>query len=124
MIHKEHNCSVSLRAGINGPILQEYDSEKGRTTRSIEAVTDTVLCTQITLHKNFEWFDADGLYVAIRYGSRDIQIELWIPKPATPQLDDEDDWSFQIPGKNILDAATNKTTGYQYCFAELKVSDL
>ena len=124
MIHKDHNYSVNIRAGINGPILDEYDSERSRTTRSIEAITDTVLCTQITLHKNFEWFDADGLYVAIRYGSRDYQIELWIPKPRTPQPDDEDDLSFQIPGKNILDAATNKITGCQYRFADLKVSDL
>lgn len=123
MIHKDLNFSVNIRAGVNGPILQEYDSEGGRISRSIEAVTDTVLCTQITLHKDFEWFDADGLYVAIRYGSRDYQIELWIPKPSTPQLDDEDDWSFQIPGKNILDAATNQITGCQYRFAELEVSD-
>ena len=124
MIHKDHNYSVNIRAGINGPILDEYDSERSRTTRSIEAITETVLCTQITLHKNFEWFDADGLFVGIRYGSRDYQIELWIPKPRTPQTDDEDDLSFQIPGKNILDAATKKTTGCQYRFADLEVSDL
>ena len=123
MIHKDLKFSVNIRAGVSGPILQEYDSEGGRISRSIEAVTGTVLCTQITLHKDFEWFDADGLYVAIRYGSRDYQIELWIPKPTTPELDDEDDWTIQIPGKNILDAATKQIAGCQYRFAELEVSD-
>ncbi|KAL8796801.1 MAG: hypothetical protein Q9195_000884 [Heterodermia aff. obscurata] len=120
MIYKDLRFSVNIRAGVNGPVLPEYDSERSRTTRSIEAVTDTVLCTQVTIHKNFEWYDADGLYVAIRYGSRDYQIELWIPKPDASQLGDEDDWTIQIPGKNILDAATNRNTGCQYRFAELE----
>ena len=138
MFHKDLNYSVNILDGVNGSILREYDSERGRTTRSIEAVTGMVLCTQITLHKNFEWYDADGLYVAIRYGSRNYQIELWIPKSLTSQLDGEDDWSLKIPGKNvlgddwrfqipernILGAATNKTSGCQFRFTDLEVSDL
>ena len=124
MIHKNFNFSVNIRAGLNGPILQEYDSEEGRVSRSIEAVTDTILCTQITLHKDFEWFDADGLYVGIRYGSRDYQIELWIPKDLATPSSDENKWSLQIPGTNILDTATNRSMGCRYRFAELEVSDL
>ena len=124
MIHQDLGFSVNIRAGVNGPILQEYDSEGGRISRAIEAVTDTVLCTQLTLHHDFKWFDADGLYVAIRYGSRDYQIELWIPKASVPQVDDEEDWIvLQIPGKNVLDTETNQIAGCQYRFAELEVSD-
>ena len=123
MIHQDLGFSVNIRAGVNGPVLQEYDSEGGRISRAIEAVTDTVLCTQITFHQGFKWFDADGLYVAIRYGSRDYQIELWVPKPSVPQLDDENDRTLQIPGNNVLDTEANQVVGCQYRFTELEVSD-
>lgn len=122
MIHDQHGFSVSIRNGLNGAIAPEYDSENSRTSRSIEAAADATLCPQITIHKNFNWHGADGLYVAIRYGSRPYQLKVWVPKPAMSILNEEDNCSFQIPGKNIWDPATKKPIGCEYRIADLDVS--
>ena len=114
---------MSIRSGLNGPVMTEYDTEPSPTTVCIEAVTGTILCPQITIHKNFNWHEADGLFVAIRYGSKPYQLEFWVPKLNASSFDGEEDWSFQIPGKNVLDTATKQLVGYQYRFADLEVSE-
>ena len=119
MINKA-DFSVSIRSGLNGPVMTEYDTEPGPITVCIEAITGTILCPQITIHENFNWHGADGLYVAVRYGSKPYQLVLWVPKPTS---DGNDDWSFQIPGMNVLDTATKQLVGYEYHFADLEVSD-
>lgn len=123
MIQQSH-FSVNIRSGLDGPIMQEYDSENARNTRFIEATTDATICPQIVIHKKFQWHGADGLYVAIRYGSKPYQVAFWVPKPSESFSDAEDDWSFQIPGKNILDKATKQLVGYEYRVADLNVSEL
>lgn len=122
MIHKA-KFSANIRSGLNGPVMTEYDSEPGPTTVCIEAITGTILCPQITIHKNFNWHGADGLYVAVRYGSKPYPLELWVPKPSASSSDGNDDWSFQIPGRNVLDTATEQLVGYEYHFADLEVSE-
>ena len=42
----------AMSAGVNGLILQEYDSQEDYIYGTIEASTDVVLYTQITLHSN------------------------------------------------------------------------
>lgn len=64
----------------------------------------------------------DSLYIAIRYGSCHYQLEVWVPKPDTSILNSEDGWSFQLPGKNVVDSTTKELVGWGYQFADLKVS--
>ncbi|KAG7008746.1 hypothetical protein G7Y79_00004g013300 [Physcia stellaris] len=78
MINKA-DFSVSIRSGLNGPVMTEYDTEPGPIT-----------------------------------------LVLWVPKPTS---DGNDDWSFQIPGMNVLDTATKQLVGYEYHFADLEISN-
>ena len=119
MIHSVGHFSVVLRDGLNGRILEEYNTEAGRTRRSVEAVAGLCICPQITIHKNFDWYEADGLLVSMLFGSSKVQLEVWVPKPDATLLDAEDDFSFQIPGRMRKDGVGNK-----FRFAELQVSDL
>ena len=105
-------------------MLKEYDSEQSKKKKSMETVSGTPICPEITIHNNFDWHGADGLYVAIRYGSRHYQLEVWVPKPEESILESEDDWSFQLPGKNINDTENGTLVGCGYEFADLNVSSV
>ena len=84
------------------------------------AVSGVGICPKVTLYKDFNWYDADGLFVAIRLGSRPYQVEAWIPKPGAALL--SYDWSFQIPGRNVWDPDKEQLIGEGFEFADLKVS--
>lgn len=76
--HKGLN--VSLRNGANGELMTDYDCEQGqKNTVSIAAIIGATICPEITIDSNFDWFDADGLYVAIRYGATLHEMTLWVP---------------------------------------------
>ena len=75
MLQETLGLSVAIRAGLDGPMLKEYDSEPSRMKMSMEAVSGIPICPEIIIHDNFKWHDADGLHVAIRYGSPHYQLE-------------------------------------------------
>lgn len=81
--------------------MREYDwGRHGKTRMLVEAVEGATICPEITIHANFEWLKADGLFIGIRYGSPEYEIQLWIPKPQEgPASSERSDWTFQIPGK-------------------------
>ena len=125
MVH-QNGFSVQIRDGFDGEVMQEYDSESGTKTRvSIEAVKGATICPEITIHPEFKWHNADGLYVAIRYGSTPYEITLWVPDPFRGKESTErEDWTFQIPGKDCWDSSTEKTVHFKYQFRDIQVGNM
>ena len=101
MLHESLGFEVGILAGIDGKIIPDYDSEGSNTKFSIEVKTGTLICPRITIYSDFNWYDADGLYVTIYYASHTEQLHVWVPKPDASVLANEGGWSFQIPGKNV-----------------------
>lgn len=115
--------TVSLRNGVDGPLMEEYDCESRTNTRSIEAVEGATICPEITIHSDFNWHNADGLYVAIRYGAEPYEIIVWVPDPFHGKASmDRADWTFKISGKDEWDHAQQKQLHYVYQFCPARVS--
>lgn len=60
MLHETLHFEVEILAGLDGPPLEEYNSETSNKKMSMEAVSGTMLCPKITIHHDFEWHRADG----------------------------------------------------------------
>ena len=101
MLHESLGFEVQILDGLNGKALPDYDSEGSKTKVSIEVNTGTIIYPRITIHSDFNWYDAEGLYVTIYYASHTEQLHVWVPKPDASVLGNESSWSFQIPGKNV-----------------------
>lgn len=119
----QKGLTVSLRNGVNGPLMREYDHNWCSRTRAIEATDGAVLCPEITIHADFNWHSADGLYVAIRYGSSPYEMTLWVPDPHKGKgLHERSDWTFKVPGKAEWDFVKRKHVYFAYEFCPVRVS--
>ncbi len=115
--------TVSLRNGVDGPLMEEYDCESRTNTRSIEAIEGATICPEINIHPDFNWHNADGLYVAIRYGAEPYEILLWVPDPFYGKASvDRVNWTFKVPGKDEWDHVKQKQLHYVYQFCQARVS--
>lgn len=115
--------TVSLRNGVDGPLMEEYDCEARTNTRSVEAIEGATICPEITIHPDFNWHNADGLYVAIRYGAEPYEIILWVPDPFYGKASgDRAIWTFKVPGKDEWDLVKQKQLHYVYQFCQACVS--
>lgn len=119
MLHRQ-GIEVRLRNGIEGELIPEFDNEPGRNKVAIEAVGGLLLCPEIVIYPEFNWFDADGLYIAVEYGTPTAQIILWAPKPQ--ELDHASEpASFFIPGAKFWDDAKAKAVCFEYCLTNRPV---
>ena len=101
MLHESLGFEIDILAGLDGMVIPEHDSEQSKIRASIEADNKPLICPRVTIYSDFDWYDADGLYVKINYASSAEQLHVWVPKPDASVLAKEDGWSFQIPGKNV-----------------------
>ena len=121
----QKGLTVSLRNGIDGEIMTEYDCEWRTKTRvSIEAVEGAIICPEITVHADFGWHGADGLLLAIRYGDDPYEILLWVPDPFKRKGPSERaDWSIQILGKEEWDNSKAKSVHFVYGFCKAQARE-
>ena len=118
---RQNGLSVRILDGVNGLPMPEYNNEHRGNKVVLEAVHGVTLCPEITIHREFEWHGANGLYITVDYGFPLIRlITLWAPDPyGGEETQDRKDWTIKIPGTRSWDPSTDRVTNVEfYCSSE------